>query len=143
MSDQYFNGEAIFSAGGVLVDKENNKALLIYKEKIDEWLLPKGRMEKGETIEQTAEREIFEETGYKNKFEKLLSVQVRPDINDPNKTKVIFWFACVLTDKEKTENTQDVGENFTGKWVSLSEALQLLKWENDKKLVTLSLNSEK
>ena len=68
MSDMgdFFWGEAIFSAGGVLVDPNTNRVLLIYKKEIGEWLLPKGRIEYGETIEQAAKREIFEETGYRN-----------------------------------------------------------------------------
>ncbi len=78
MNNSYFVGETIFSAGGVLCDEENKKVFLIYKNKTDEWLLPKGCMEENETIEQTAEREVFEEAGYKNKVKKLLSVQTKP-----------------------------------------------------------------
>jgi len=139
--NSYFIGETIFSAGGVLLDIKNKKVFLIHKEKTNEWLLPKGHMEENETIEQTAEREVFEETGYKNKAVKLLSVQVRPDIVDPNKTKVIFWFHCILSGKEKKENTQTQNENFSGEWFDTDEAISALKWENDKKLVKLSCAS--
>jgi len=140
MRKHYFIGETIFSAGGVLVDKENKKILIIQKNKTSEWLLPKGRMEENETIEQTAEREVFEETGYKNKAQKLLSVQVRPDLVDPTKTKVVFWFFCLLSDPKRTENTQAINEDFSVKWVDKKEAISLLNWEEDKKLVSLCAN---
>jgi 8-oxo-dGTP pyrophosphatase MutT (NUDIX family) len=65
MSSSYYRGEAVFSAGGVLVNEDKRLVLLVYKETNGEWLLPKGHMEEGETIEETAQREIFEETGYK------------------------------------------------------------------------------
>ena len=135
MNNSYYRGEAIFSAGGVLVNQETKQILLVYKETSGEWLLPKGHLEDGETIEETAQREIFEETGYKNKVGELLSVQIRPDVVEPEKSKVIFWFKSALENEERIENTQENNENFVGKWVSKEEAMNLLKWEEDKKLV--------
>jgi len=135
MSNSYYKGETIFSAGGVLVDEKKKLIYLIYKERSGEWLFPKGRMEDGETVEESVEREIFEETGYKNEVKKLLSVQIRPDVVDSTKSKVIFWFYSVLTDENKTEGTQENNENFSGKWMTKEEALSLLKWDEDKKLI--------
>lgn len=135
MSNSYYRGEAIFSAGGVLVNEDKQQVLLVYKETTGEWLLPKGHMEEGETVEDTAQREIFEETGYKNEVKILLSVQIRPDVVDSSKSKVIFWFKSVLTGDEKTEETQEANENFTGKWFGKDEALSALKWDEDKKLI--------
>jgi len=135
MSNSYYKDETIFSAGGVLVDEKKKLIYLIYKERSGEWLFPKGRMEDGETVEESVEREIFEETGYKNEVKKLLSVQIRPDVVDSTKSKVIFWFYSVLTDENKTEGTQENNENFSGKWMTKEEALSLLKWDEDKKLI--------
>ena len=73
----------------------------------------------------------------------LLSVQVRPDIVDPKKTKVIFWFRSLLTDTSKNDDTQDEGENFTGEWFAPGEALGRLTWENDKKLVASVFSGRK
>ena len=42
------------------------KFVLLKPTKSRNWSSPKGRMEKGETEEETARREIFEETGLKN-----------------------------------------------------------------------------
>lgn len=39
---------------------------------VDDWCLPGGFMEAGETPEESAEREVFEETGLEVKVEKLL-----------------------------------------------------------------------
>lgn len=49
----------IVSAGGV-VYKENT--ILMLQKKNGDWVLPKGRIEKGETLEITALREVKEET---------------------------------------------------------------------------------
>ncbi len=48
------------AAGGIVSNPDNNK-LLIYRNK--RWDLPKGKVEKGECLLQTALREVEEETG--------------------------------------------------------------------------------
>lgn len=48
------------SAGGVIVDKSS---VLILKKYRGDWVLPKGRVEDGETFEETALREVQEESG--------------------------------------------------------------------------------
>lgn len=50
------------AAGGVVMN--GDKALMIYRR--DKWDLPKGGVEKSETIQKAAIREIAEETGIKN-----------------------------------------------------------------------------
>lgn len=51
---------SITAAGGVVSNK-SNEILCIYRNGM--WDLPKGKAEKGETTEQTAVREVCEETG--------------------------------------------------------------------------------
>ncbi len=50
----------IEAAGGVVFNK-NNEILFIYR--LDKWDLPKGKVEKGESIQETAIREVQEECG--------------------------------------------------------------------------------
>ncbi|AGC75693.1 NUDIX hydrolase [Nonlabens dokdonensis] len=54
----------IVIAGGGLVLNQNNDFLFIHRN--GKWDLPKGKEEKGETIEETSIREVKEETGVKN-----------------------------------------------------------------------------
>jgi len=59
----------IIAAGG-FVKNENDELLMIFRR--GKWDLPKGKLDKGETLEACAVREVEEETGLKNV--KLLSL---------------------------------------------------------------------
>jgi 8-oxo-dGTP pyrophosphatase MutT (NUDIX family) len=62
------------SSRTVTVDLAHAKILLILWRKTGEYLLPKGRKNIGETLEQAALRETFEETGYDVK---LLPISIK------------------------------------------------------------------
>jgi 8-oxo-dGTP pyrophosphatase MutT (NUDIX family) len=51
----------VIAAAGGLVKNEKKEYLFIYR--LDKWDLPKGKIEKGETIKQAAVREVEEECG--------------------------------------------------------------------------------
>ncbi|MFJ7666372.1 NUDIX hydrolase [Lysinibacillus sp. NPDC097195] len=58
----------------VLVINNTNQILLQHRADTKEWGLPGGAMELAESLEQTAERELFEETGLRAKNFKFLDL---------------------------------------------------------------------
>ena len=52
------------SCGGVVFDKDYKQVILCLPSGSRNWTLPKGRVDPGETHEQTAIREVEEETGW-------------------------------------------------------------------------------
>jgi 8-oxo-dGTP pyrophosphatase MutT (NUDIX family) len=54
------------AAGGIIFsarDGEEARVLLVHRPKYDDWSFPKGKAEEGESLEETALREVREETG--------------------------------------------------------------------------------
>ncbi len=79
-------------AGGGLVTNTNDEFLFIYR--LGKWDLPKGKLDKGETIKACAKREIEEETGVDN----LNIIRKLPDTyhiyteKNKNIIKHCYWF---------------------------------------------------
>lgn len=127
----------VLSAGGVLIDKSRGLVCLIKSAK-QEYLLPKGRKESSESLAVAAEREIFEETGYRNTVfaDRLLGVLVRPQVGGVHgEHKIVFWYYSELQSDRKHCDTQDEGEDFTSEWFTEEEAMTKIGFAEDKLLV--------
>ena len=55
----------IKKCGIIYFDTTDKKYLLVYGKKSGKWGFPKGHQENNETVEDTAIRELYEETGIK------------------------------------------------------------------------------
>ena len=89
------------SAGGVVFYEENkNIQLLMIEDKSQKWTLPKGKTENGETYQETALREIYEETGVKGEIVKPLdkiNYEYYQSIRDRVDKEVHFYLVRALT----------------------------------------------
>lgn len=97
------------AAGGV-VENEQGKILLM--KRLGKWDLPKGKLDKGETIEECALREIEEETGAKqlsiiSSFEETFHTYYR---NEKWIIKHTHWYLvkCEKDNKLKPQKAEDI-----------------------------------
>lgn len=129
------------SAGAIIfrvTDKGFEYLLLHYpssaKAKKGYWDFPKGHMEKGETEEDTVQREVKEETGLEDiellgGFREVISYWFKFQGKTVSKT-VIFYLARAKT-QEITLSSEHVGY----RWLLYEEALLRLTYENAKELL--------
>ena len=134
------------TAGCYLVRRNVNgtEILLIYNKwsKDNEgWVLPKGHVEDGESLEQAAIRETIEETGYQNiKIIcplKTLHIEY-PGENGVINKKDIHWFLAELIDNNKLKRNLTEGEKnreIKQKWVTFDEAIAMLKFDDEREIL--------
>lgn len=109
-------------AGGGLVKNDRNGLLMIYRR--GKWDLPKGKLDKGETIEACAVREVMEETGLINvALGELLDVSFHEYFDPYLQEEVIkesHWFAMQAPGEQVLvpQTEEDITEI---KWVSGTE----------------------
>ncbi|MBI5391689.1 NUDIX domain-containing protein [Candidatus Woesearchaeota archaeon] len=128
------------SCGAVVFRREAQeiKILLLFRKAHDQyaalWDCPRGHIETGETEEQTARREVQEETGITN-------LKILPKFRES-----IDWFymkygkrtfkqAIYYCAETKEEKIILSSEHQDYKWVSFEEALTLVKFPNTKQVL--------
>lgn len=113
-----------------LIDSEVE--FLAVKSKPDgHWGFPKGHMEEGETEEETARREVLEETGLRIHLNNGFRTEVEYRIHDKILKKVVFFIgqiadSSIILQKEELEDF---------KWLKFAEMLNLLTFRNIKSVL--------
>ncbi len=93
--------KVIEAAGGVVI---NQKSEILFIRRLGKWDLPKGKIEKGESLEQAAVREIEEETGLKEIIlEEFLNntFHIYTERNGEKILKTTYWFRMRYVGNEK------------------------------------------
>ncbi|HEX6301003.1 MAG TPA: NUDIX hydrolase [Acidimicrobiia bacterium] len=124
----------VIQAGGGLVFRQSPKGklrvLVAHRPRYDDWGLPKGKADQGETPEETAIREVLEETGFHCRIVAPLGAtryRVR------NGVKEVTWFAMrPLPDSPGFKKNEEVDEI---KWLTRKRAKALCDYENDRALI--------
>jgi len=95
------------------------------------WGFPKGHVEKNESEEQTAVREVFEETGLKVTLMDGFRVSVEYLIKKETMKEVVFFLA---EEKYQTVNIE-VDEIVDYKWLNFEHTKQLLSYKSSKEVL--------
>jgi 8-oxo-dGTP diphosphatase len=117
----------IHAAGGVVL--RDGRVLLVHRPKYDDWTLPKGKLEDGESWEDGAVREVREETG--------LDCEAGPEagrtfyVDHAGRDKEVRYFRMDAAGEPLAQNEVD-----EVRWVPLADAPALLSYERDAEVVS-------
>lgn len=126
------------SAGGVIYRRGKNQIEVALIHTGKRWGLPKGHVEPGEHIEETAVREVREETGLQGKIERKLGpIAYRYRGKSPRGgpiriAKRVTFFLLEYLEGEVHGHDYEVDE---ARWFALDEALAKISFASEQKIV--------
>ena len=122
------------SAGAIVFRKENSRTkYLLIQYGWGHWEFPRGLIEKGESLEETARREIKEEVGIED-------IEFIPGFKEwfkfffKLKGKDIMKIATFLLAETKTKEVKLSHEHKDYVWLEYKEALERLTFKNSKEV---------
>jgi 8-oxo-dGTP pyrophosphatase MutT (NUDIX family) len=114
-------------------DAERGLRLLLIYDKYQRWTIPKGHIDPGERSEQTAVREVREETG--------LTTTVRAQLGDVTYwyrrggrrvRKTVRFFLCDFVEGSTDDHDHEVTE---ARWIPLLDARESLTYPGEREMV--------
>ena len=114
------------AAGGVV--RRDGRIAVVHRPRYDDWSLPKGKLDPGESWEQAALREVREETGLECELGKELSSTSYHDRK--GRSKLVRYWLMEPVGGEFTPN-DEVDEL---RWLTPAEAARVLTYPRDVEL---------
>jgi 8-oxo-dGTP diphosphatase len=109
--------------------RRGDEVLLVHRPKYDDWTLPKGKLDRGESFEDAALREVEEETGFVCELGEEVGSTTYHDRHGRLKL-VRYWEMSVL--EGEFEPNDEVDEL---RWVPAKEARSMLSYERDRDVI--------
>ncbi len=125
------------SSGGVIFRKNNTftEIALIAVKDGKVWCLPKGAIDKGESPERTAIREVEEETGLKGKIiEKLGEITYWYYLKEEKARcrKTVYFFLIEYESGDISEHDWEVDK---AAWFPIDKAVEKANYENEREII--------
>ena len=125
------------SCGMIIFKNEFDKLKVLVEHQVEgHWSLPKGHVEEGETEEETAIRETFEETGINSRvvgnFRKVITYYVKDNILKD----VVYFIGEALSDDIVPQITEVTEVGF----VDVNEAIELIEHDDVKGVLEKAIN---
>ena len=127
--------DLVRAAGGILVRQSAtglHEVALVHRPDRDDWSLPKGKLDPGESYEDCALREVLEETGYRCALVRFVGFTEYRDGRGRTK-EVGYWLMDVLEGEGHFCASEEVDEL---QWLQPDRAVEVLTYEHDRALLS-------
>lgn len=127
-----------FSAGGIIFNKKGQ--ILMIEDAFGRWTFPKGLIDKGETPEQAAVREVKEEVGVDAEIIKRLTKDdywyvAKWEKEKPRVHKTVYWFLMKAEGSPKPQTS----EITNARWLDPKQIAKLETYVNTQKILKKAL----
>lgn len=119
----------IRAAGGVVID-DAGRVLVVHRPRYDDWSLPKGKLDAGETWEAAALREVEEETGVRCELGAALP-PVHYDVR--GRLKEVRWWVMRPVGMAPPEERDDEVDELL--WLAPEAAAERMSYPHDAELI--------
>src|SRR6267143_1531344 len=111
----------VLAAGGIVLRRERTPLIAVVRlRKRNEWVLPKGRLDDGETPRAAAEREVVEETGHDVSVHEFLGTLV---YESGGRSKIVHYWRMETAGEQAYDLMDDVR---AVDWLPLDAAVERL-----------------
>ena len=125
--------DVVRAAGGVVTRTDERGALeilLVHRPRYDDWTLPKGKAEPGESDEECALREVEEETSLVCTLGEEAAVSSYEDARGRPKRVRYFWMTPGDGSEASPQNEVDAL-----RWLAYEDALEALSYAREREVV--------
>jgi mutator protein MutT len=129
-----------YSAGGLIFNENDEVAIIARHSRSGhlEWCLPKGHIEKGETPEETAVREVHEETGILGVVTGSIATIDYWFTGDTSRVhKLVHHYVLQQTGGDLTVEGDPDHEAEDAAWVSFDQLNSVLSYPNERRIAWL------
>jgi 8-oxo-dGTP pyrophosphatase MutT (NUDIX family) len=135
--DQIAPMKLVRAAGGIVWRETSTgtRVAVVHRPRRDDWTLPKGKLDAGESWQDAARREIQEETGCEVRLARFAGAKLYVDRPDPK--LVLYWHARLV--REGSLRCGDEIDEVA--WLSRREALSRLDRDSDRRLLVRALGA--
>jgi len=129
--------ESIIKAAGGLVyrrilqNSPRYEILIVHRPKYADWSLPKGKLLAGESWEDGAVREVWEETGFRVKIRSFAGPVL---YHVAGRLKLVLFWKMTIIRRTKFRPTSEVDKI---KWINIKQARSWLSYAQEKELVSI------
>jgi 8-oxo-dGTP pyrophosphatase MutT (NUDIX family) len=122
-----------FAAGGIVWEKkdEGRRLAIVHRPKYDDWSLPKGKPDPGESIGETALREVHEELGIDVDFGDFAGTAHYP-LGDGRTKVVLYWHMFKRPGESKFRPNREIDAI---EWLPIGNAIKKLTHDVEKELL--------